>query len=59
VSSLFALLGIEAWKPVLGALVLPPVPWLVLVLIHGSRSCCTSCSASRRAAEAFRPEFAR
>lgn len=32
-NSLFALLGIEAWKPVLAALVLPPVPWLVLVLI--------------------------
>lgn len=32
-NSLFSLLGIEAWKPVLAALVLPPVPWLVLVLV--------------------------
>ncbi len=27
------MLGIEAWKPVLTALLLPPVPWLVLTLI--------------------------
>ena len=33
VNDLFILLGIEAWKPVLTALLLPPVPWLLLVLI--------------------------
>ncbi len=32
-NSLFVSLGIESWKPVLAALVLPPVPLLVLVLI--------------------------
>ena len=32
-NSLFVLLGIESWKPVLTALLLPPVPLLVLVLI--------------------------
>ena len=33
VNSLFILLGIESWKPVLSALLLPPVPLLVLLLI--------------------------
>jgi uncharacterized SAM-binding protein YcdF (DUF218 family) len=33
VYSLFAMLGIESWKPVLAALVLPPVPLLLMVLI--------------------------
>lgn len=33
VNSLFSLLGIESWKPILTALLLPPVPLLVLVLI--------------------------
>jgi len=33
VNHLFVLLGIEAWKPVLTALVLPPVPFLVAVLV--------------------------
>ncbi len=32
-NSLFASLGIESWKPMLGALVLPPVPLLLLVLV--------------------------
>lgn len=32
-NSLFALLGIESWKPVLTALLLPPVPLLLLVLV--------------------------
>lgn len=32
-NSLFASLGIESWKPVLAALVLPPVPLLLLVLV--------------------------
>ena len=32
-NSLFASLGIESWKPVLTALMLPPVPLLLLVLI--------------------------
>jgi uncharacterized SAM-binding protein YcdF (DUF218 family) len=33
VNSLFVLLGIESWKPVLTALFLPPVPFLLLLLI--------------------------
>lgn len=36
VNQTFVLLGIESWKPVLTALLLPPVPWLVLVLIGAS-----------------------
>ena len=32
-NSLFVQLGIESWKPVVGALLLPPVPFLVLVLL--------------------------
>lgn len=32
-NSLFTSLGIESWKPVIAALILPPVPFLVLVLI--------------------------
>ncbi len=32
-NSLFASLGIESWKPVIAALGLPPVPFLVLVLV--------------------------
>lgn len=32
-NDIFQSLGIESWKPVLGALLLPPVPWLVLVLL--------------------------
>ena len=32
-NDLFLMLGIESWKPVLGSLLLPPVPWLVLTLI--------------------------
>lgn len=32
-NSLFIFLGIEAWKPVLTALLLPPVPLLVMMLI--------------------------
>lgn len=33
VNSLFVLLQIESWKPVLAALLLPPVPLLVLLLV--------------------------
>jgi uncharacterized SAM-binding protein YcdF (DUF218 family) len=33
VNSIFAMLGIEAWQPVVSALLLPPVPLLVLVLV--------------------------
>jgi uncharacterized SAM-binding protein YcdF (DUF218 family) len=33
VNSLFVTLGIESWKPVVAALLLPPVPFLVLTLI--------------------------
>ncbi len=32
-NSLFIVLGIESWKPVLSALLLPPVPLLVMLLI--------------------------
>jgi uncharacterized SAM-binding protein YcdF (DUF218 family) len=32
-NSLFALLGLEAWKPLLTALLLPPVPFLLLGLL--------------------------
>ncbi|MEO7009232.1 MAG: YdcF family protein [Caldimonas sp.] len=32
-NSFFVLLGIESWKPIFAALLLPPVPLLVLVLI--------------------------
>ena len=32
-NSLFVLFGIESWKHLLGNLLLPPVPWLVLILI--------------------------
>lgn len=32
-NSLLTLIGIETWKPVLAALVLPPVPFLLLMLI--------------------------
>jgi uncharacterized SAM-binding protein YcdF (DUF218 family) len=33
VNGLFATLGIESWKPIIGALLLPPVPLLLLLLI--------------------------
>lgn len=36
-NSLFVLFGIESWKHVLGTLVLPPVPMLVLILIGAWR----------------------
>lgn len=32
-NDLFVLLGIQSWKPVLAALLLPPVPWLLLMLV--------------------------
>ena len=32
-NSLFVSLGLESWKPVISALILPPVPFLLLVLI--------------------------
>lgn len=32
-NELFVLLGIDTWKPVMTALLLPPVPWLVGVLV--------------------------
>ncbi len=32
-NGLFEMLGIQAWKPILTALVLPPVPFLVLLLV--------------------------
>jgi uncharacterized SAM-binding protein YcdF (DUF218 family) len=32
-NDLFVLLGIQSWKPLLEALVLPPVPWLLLMLV--------------------------
>src|SRR4051812_44538964 len=33
VNSLFVILGIESWKPIVAALLLPPVPFLFLILI--------------------------
>jgi uncharacterized SAM-binding protein YcdF (DUF218 family) len=33
VNDLFILLGIQSWKPVLAALLLPPVPWLLLMFV--------------------------
>jgi uncharacterized SAM-binding protein YcdF (DUF218 family) len=33
VNDLFVLLGIQSWKPVLTALALPPVPWILLMLV--------------------------
>jgi uncharacterized SAM-binding protein YcdF (DUF218 family) len=33
VNELFALLGIQSWKPIVTALVLPPVPWLLLMVV--------------------------
>jgi uncharacterized SAM-binding protein YcdF (DUF218 family) len=33
VNDLFVLLGIQSWKPVLTALALPPVPWVLLMLV--------------------------
>jgi uncharacterized SAM-binding protein YcdF (DUF218 family) len=33
VNDLFVLLGIQSWKPVLTALALPPVPWMLLMLV--------------------------
>jgi uncharacterized SAM-binding protein YcdF (DUF218 family) len=32
-NDLFTLLGIQSWKPLLTALVLPPVPWLLVMLV--------------------------
>lgn len=32
-NDLLILLGLQSWKPVLSALLLPPVPWIVLMLI--------------------------
>ncbi len=32
-NQVLTLLGIEAWKPLLAALILPPVPWIVLTLV--------------------------
>lgn len=35
-NALFLHLGLEGWKPALTALLLPPVPWLLLVLAGGA-----------------------
>ena len=32
-NDIFLTLGIEAWKPVVGALLLPPLPLLLLILV--------------------------
>ncbi|HSB22240.1 MAG TPA: YdcF family protein [Burkholderiaceae bacterium] len=32
-NDLLTLLGVQSWKPVLAALLLPPVPWLLLMLV--------------------------
>jgi uncharacterized SAM-binding protein YcdF (DUF218 family) len=33
VNSFFTMLGIESWKPIVGALLLPPVPFLLMALV--------------------------
>ena len=33
-NEIFLTLGVEAWKPLVTALLLPPVPLLLLSLIH-------------------------
>ncbi len=33
VNSFFVMMGIESWKPIVSALVMPPVPFLLLILI--------------------------
>jgi uncharacterized SAM-binding protein YcdF (DUF218 family) len=35
VNELFVMLGIESWKPAIAALVMPPVPFVLMVLIGG------------------------
>jgi uncharacterized SAM-binding protein YcdF (DUF218 family) len=35
VNDLIVMLGIESWKPVIGALLLPPVPFVLMVLVGG------------------------
>jgi len=35
VNDLFITLGIEAWKPVLGAVLMPPMPFVLMVLLGG------------------------
>jgi uncharacterized SAM-binding protein YcdF (DUF218 family) len=35
VNDIFLMLGIESWKPVIGALLLPPVPFALMVLVGG------------------------
>lgn len=32
-NDLFVMLGIQSWKPILTALALPPVPWMLLMLV--------------------------
>jgi len=34
-NDLFVMLGIEAWKPVLGAVFMPPMPFVLMVLVGG------------------------
>jgi uncharacterized SAM-binding protein YcdF (DUF218 family) len=35
VNDVFVMLGIESWKPVIGALLLPPLPFVLMVLVGG------------------------
>jgi uncharacterized SAM-binding protein YcdF (DUF218 family) len=35
VNDIFVLLGIESWKPVIGALLLPPAPFVLMMLVGG------------------------
>ena len=35
-NEIFAAVGLLNWKPVVGALLLPPVPWLALIVLGGS-----------------------
>lgn len=32
-NDLFVMLGLQSWKPVLAALVLPPIPWLLMMVV--------------------------
>jgi hypothetical protein len=50
VNDIFVMLGVESWKPALGALLLPPTPFALMVLAGGvvmlaadllAESCCS------------------
>jgi len=47
-NDIFLTLGLESWKPLLTALAMPPVPFLVLVLLGTGARCWAGCSSSCR-----------